>query len=150
MFRIYCNKDALFEAAVLSPFEQFIEGFTSRWLAADIPGGEPDDVLTQFVSELHQLVADNRSLIAAIAASDHLAPGTERAIGRLESVGQAISQTHDIDFDVPVAVRIATVAVVATTMLESTFFPPELRGKRLLKELTRMLVGSTLYKADSA
>lgn len=145
MFRIYGNKDALFEAAVLAPFERFMVEFTERWLAAEIPGGEPGAVLTQFVTELHALVVANRTLFSAIATSEHPMVGAQAAVSRLERVGEAISSTYGIEFDVPVAVRIATVAVVATTMLETSFFPPELRGDRLLNELIRMLVGSTLY-----
>lgn len=145
MFRIYPTKDALFEAAVLLPFEGFIDAFTRRWLEAEVPGGEPGAVLTQFVNELHQLVGENRSLVVALAASDQLASRTLGAIRRLEEVGEAIAAAYDLDFDVPVAVRIATIAVASTAMLEGSFFPPEQRGERLLAELTRMLVGSTVY-----
>lgn len=150
MFRIYPNKDALFEAAVLAPFEQFMESFSLRWLSADVPGGDPQVVLTQFVAELHDLVAENRALITALATSDQLTTLSARAIGRLEEVGEAISKTYQIEFDVPVAVRIATIAVAATAMLEQSFFPAAQRGDRLVAELTRMLVGATLYQPPPA
>lgn len=148
MFRIYGSKERIFEAAVLAPFDQFIEEFTQRWLAAPLPGGEPADVLSQFVSELHRLVGENRALFAAVAATDQLGAGLQRALGRLEQVGDAIAETHDLVFDVPVAVRIAMVAVTATTLVEGSVFPEEQRGQRMLDELTRMLVGATLYQPD--
>ncbi|KQY58196.1 hypothetical protein ASD11_00560 [Aeromicrobium sp. Root495] len=148
MFRIYGSKERIFEAAVLAPFDVFIEAFTERWLAAPLPGGEPADVLAQFVSELHRLVGENRALFAAVAGTDQLGAGLQRALGRLEQVGDAIAETHDLVFDVPVAVRIAMVAVTATTLVEGSVFPEEQRGQRMLDELTRMLVGATLHRPD--
>jgi AcrR family transcriptional regulator len=146
MFRIYPTKEKLYEAAVLGPFEDFLDGFTARWMAAELPGGRPEEVLEQFVRELHDLVSRNRSLIAALASGDPLTAGTQRALAQLETVGAAIAQSHGLDFDVPVAVRIATATVVATTMFEDTLFPEPLGGERLLDEMTRMLVGATVYR----
>ncbi|WP_157390388.1 TetR/AcrR family transcriptional regulator [Nocardia terrae] len=145
MFRIYPTKEKLYEAAVLGPFDRFLEDFTARWMAAEIPGGEPEIVLRQFVVELHGLVARNRSLITALASADALTAGAQPALTRLESVGQAIARTYGLDFDVPVAVRIATATVVAATVFEDTLFPGPLGGERLLAEMTRMLVGATLH-----
>lgn len=150
MFRIFGTKERIFEAAVLRPFDTFIETFTEDWLAAPLPGGEPSLVLAQFVSELHDLVGENRALFAAVAATDRVGAGLERALGRLEQVGDAIAETHGLEFDVPVAVRIAMVAVTATTLVEDSIFPEEQRGRRMLDELTRMLVGATLHQPDRA
>jgi AcrR family transcriptional regulator len=146
MFRIYPTKERLYEAAVLGPFEEFLDGFTARWMAAELPGGHPEEVLEQFVTELHALVSQNRSLIAALASAGPLTAGTQRALAQLETVGTAIARSHGLDFDVPVAVRIATATVVATTMFEDALFPAPLGGERLLTELTRMLVGATVYR----
>ncbi|WP_169816209.1 TetR/AcrR family transcriptional regulator [Nocardia miyunensis] len=145
MFRIYPTKEKLYEAAVLGPFDRFLEDFTAKWMAAEIPGGDPALVLQQFVVELHGLVARNRHLIAALASADPLTGGAQPALSRLETVGEAIARTYGLDFDVPVAVRIATATVVATTMFEDTLFPAPLGGERLLAEMTRMLVGATLH-----
>jgi len=146
MFRIYPTKEKLYEAAVLGPFEGFLDGFTAHWMAAELPGGRPEEVLEKFVRELHDLVSRNRSLIAALASGDPLTAGTQRALAQLETVGTAIAQSHGLDFDVPVAVRIATATVVATTMFEDALFPQPLGGERLLNEMTRMLVGATVYR----
>ncbi|MFE3002163.1 TetR/AcrR family transcriptional regulator [Nocardia sp. NPDC059246] len=148
MFRIYPTKEKLYEAAVLGPFDRFLESFTARWMAAEIPGGDPALVLQQFVADLHGLVVRNRRLIAALASADALTAGAQPALARLEAVGDAIARTNGLDFDVPVAVRIATATVVAATMFEDTLFPAALGGERLLIEMTRMLVGATLYTAS--
>jgi len=150
MFRIYPTKEKLYEAAVLAPFEGFLDGFTARWMAAELPGGHPEEVLEQFVRELHELVSHNRSLIAALASADPLTAGTQSALAQLETVGAAMASSHGLAFDVPVAVRIATATVVATTMFEDALFPPPLGGDRLLSELTRMLVGATVYTPDKS
>src|SRR5262249_48783232 len=66
IFRIYPTKQALFDAAVLEPFDEFLSEYTARWLAAPTPGGSPEEVLQQFVEELHDLVRQNRQLVAAL------------------------------------------------------------------------------------
>lgn len=148
MFRIYATKERLYDEAVLRPFSGFLETFTETWMNAEVPGGEPQEVLEQFVRELHSLVARNRTLIAALAWTQPLTEQGHASLAQLEKVGTAIAERFGLDFDVPVAVRAATIAVVATTMLEERLFPPEMRGDRLLTELTRMLVGATLHRPE--
>src|ERR1700758_2729858 len=53
IFRIYPTKQALFDAAVVEPFDEFLSEYSARWLAAPTPGGNPEEVLQQFVEELH-------------------------------------------------------------------------------------------------
>lgn len=149
MFRIYDSKEHVYDEAVLRPFTDFLEAFTERWMTTGTPGGHPAEVLEQFVTELHGLVSENRALIAALDWSQAAADHTQTSLGHLESVGRAIAERYDLDFDVPVAVRIATASVVATTLLEDSLFPPEQRGERLRTELIRMLVGATLYHPDN-
>jgi AcrR family transcriptional regulator len=146
MFRIYDSKEHLYQEAVLGPFTTFLDAFTQRWMTAETPGGDPAEVLEQFVTELHDLVSEHRGLIAALDWSQASAPQTQRSLAHLEQVGRAIAERYDLDFDVPVAVRIATASVVATTLLEEWLFPPDQRGDRLRVELVRMLVGATLHR----
>ncbi|MFJ9390492.1 TetR/AcrR family transcriptional regulator [Nocardioides sp. NPDC101246] len=148
MLRIYDSKEHLYNEAVLRPFTDFLDTFSTHWLDTVTPGGHPDEVLEQFVTELHDLVRENRALIAALGSQQASARHTQEALDHLESVGNAIAERYDLDFDVPVAIRIATASVIATTLLEDSLFPPELRGDRLRAELKRMLVGATLYRAD--
>jgi len=146
MFRIYDSKEHLYDEAVLRPFTDFLEAFTERWMITEAPVGHPAEVLEQFVTELHDLVSQHRGLIAALDWN-HAADGsTQSSLAHLEQVGQAIAERYDLAFDVPVAIRIATATVVATTLMEDTLFPPEQRGERLRAELIRMLVGATLHQ----
>ncbi len=150
MFRIYESKERLYQEAVLRPFTEFLDSFTARWMTPETPGGHPAEVLEQFVDELHALVSEHRGLIAALDWNHAADASTQASLAHLERVGMAIAERHNLDFDVPVAVRIATAAVVATTLMEDTLFPPEQRGERLRTELTRMLVGATLHRDRSA
>ena len=147
IFRIYPTKQALFDAAVLEPFDEFLSEFTTRWLAAPTPGGDPEEVLQQFVEELHALVGENRQLVAALAASGSLTARTQPALAGLEKVGAVIAETHGLLFDPELSVRIAAVMVVAVTMLEDQLF--EGAGDRLVAEMVRMLVGAARYIPDS-
>ena len=148
MFRIYDSKEHLYDEGVLRPFTDFLDSFTERWTAAEAPVGHPAEVLEQFVTELHDLVSQNRALIAALDWNQTTAAHTQSSLDHLEAVGRAIAERYELDFDVPVAIRIATASVVATTLLEDTLFPEEQRGERLRAELIRMLVGSTLYRPN--
>lgn len=150
MFRIYPTKEALYEAAVTEPFDAFITRFSDAWLSAPVPGGDPREVLRQFVTEVRQLVREHRPLIAAVNADTAAHPSLQSALDRLEQVGYAIAEHYALEFDVAVAVRIATLAVVSTSMLEESVFPEAagFTSDRVVDELVRMLVGATLYSPD--
>jgi AcrR family transcriptional regulator len=148
IFRIYPTKQALFDAAVVEPFDQFLSEYTARWLAAPTPGGNPEEVLQQFVEELHDLVRENRQLVAALAASGSLTARTQPALAKLEKMGTVIAETHGLLFDAELSVRIAAVMVVAVTMLEDQLFDGA--GDRLVAEMVRMLVGAARYIPSSS
>src|SRR5687767_13652560 len=96
LFRIYPTKQALFDAAVLEPFDEFLSEYTGRWLTAPTPGGNPEEVLQQFVEELHDLVRENRQLVAALASSGSLTARTQPALAKLEKMGTVIAETHGL------------------------------------------------------
>jgi AcrR family transcriptional regulator len=147
LFRIYPTKQAMFDAAVVEPFDEFLSQFTARWLAAPTPGGSPEEVLQQFVEELHDLVRQNRPLVAALASSGALTARTQPALSKLEKMGTVIAETHGLPFDPELSVRIAAVMVVAVTMVEDQLFDGA--GDRLKAEMIRMLVGAARYIPDS-
>jgi AcrR family transcriptional regulator len=147
IFRIYPTKQALFDAAVVEPFNEFLSEYTARWLAAPTPGGSPEEVLQQFVEELHDLVRENRQLVAALASSGSLTARTQPALTELEKMGTVIAETHGLPFDPRLSVRIAAVMVVAVTMVEDQLFNGA--GDRLVAEMVRMLVGAARYVPNS-
>jgi AcrR family transcriptional regulator len=147
IFRIYPTKQALFDAAVVEPFNEFLSEYTARWLAGPTPGGSPEEVLQQFVEELHDLVRENRQLVAALASSGSLTARTQPALTKLEKMGAVIAETHGLLFDPELSVRIAAVMVVAVTMVEDQLFNGA--KDRLVAEMVRMLVGAARYVPNS-
>jgi AcrR family transcriptional regulator len=147
IFRIYPTKQVLFDAAVIEPFDEFLSEYTERWLAAPTPGGRPEEVLQQFVQELHDLVRENRQLVAALASSGSLTARTQPALTRLEEMGAVIAETHGLPFDPELSVRISAVMVVAVTMVEGQLFNGA--SDRLVAEMVRMLVGAARYVPNS-
>jgi AcrR family transcriptional regulator len=147
IFRIYPTKQALFDASVVEPFNEFLSEYTARWLAAPTPGGSPEEVLQQFVEDLHDLVRDNRQLVAALASSGSLTARTQPALTKLEKMGAVIAETHGLPFDPELSVRIAAVMVVAVTMVEDRLFNGA--KDRLVAEMVRMLVGAARYVPNS-
>lgn len=151
MFRIFPTKEALYEAAVIEPFEAFLDDFHERWMSGPVPGGAPQDVLRQFVVGMHGLVRENRSIISALN-TEAVSSAVQKAFGGLEQVGHAIADSYGLDFDVAVAVRIATVAVTAVSLLEDSLFPAgtDIGSDRIIDEMVRMLVGATLYRPGAS
>jgi AcrR family transcriptional regulator len=143
LFRIYPTKQALFDVAVLQPFDKFLSEYTDRWLTAPTPGGNPEEVLQQFVEDLYDLVRENHDLVAALASSGSLTARIQPALTKLENMGAVIAETHGLPFDPKLSVRIAAVMVVAVTMLEDELFDGG--GERLVAEMVRMLVGAARY-----
>src|ERR1700756_2106640 len=148
IFRIYPTKQALFDAAVVEPFDEFLSEYSAPCLAAATGGGTAEEVLQQFVEELHDLVRENRQLVAALAASGSLTARTQPALAKLEKMGTGIAETHGLLFDPELSVRIAAVMVVAVTMLEDQLFDGA--GDRLVAEMVRMLVGAARYIPGSS
>lgn len=144
IFRIFATKQAMYEASVVEPFRVFMQEFRDRWLAAPVPGGDPESVLRQFVVELHDLARENRDVLRA-AQSAPASDAVQAAFHSLEQVGEAISRTYGLKFDIAVAVRIATVAVGASALTEDSIFAGY-ESSRIQDELVRMLVGATLYR----
>jgi AcrR family transcriptional regulator len=143
LFRIYPTKQALFDAAVIEPFDRFLAEYTARWMTAPTPGGTPEEVLQQFVEDLHDLVRQNHQLVAALASSGSLTARTQPALAKLEKMGRVIAETHGLPFDPKLSVRIAAVMVVAATMVEDQIFDGD--GEGLVAEMIRMLIGAARY-----
>lgn len=146
IFRIFPTKQTMYDASVLEPFQAFVEQFRDRWMAAPTPGGDPQTVLRQFVAELHDLARANRDVLRA-AQSTAVSDATVAAFRQLEQVGHAIAENYGLNFDVAVAVRIATVAVGGVALAEDSIFAG-FEPSRIQDELVRMLVGATLYRDD--
>src|SRR4051794_542365 len=84
LFRNFASKEALFEAAILEPFQEFVERYTDRWRDADLLDGAPEAVMRQYTEALYDMVREHRSLFAALATSRLAGPGLAEVFARLD------------------------------------------------------------------
>jgi AcrR family transcriptional regulator len=122
LFRHFPTKRALFESAVLEPFEEFLTRYTAAWKAVQLDRSTPERILRQYAAELYDLVRQHRDLFAALMAygleSDELAT----ALARLDAMGDSIAEAHGLRYDTAVYVRSAFMMVVATAVHEDALF----------------------------
>lgn len=146
IFRTFESKEKLFDAAVLQPFDVFLEAFTVRWLDPARAIGTPEEVLRQFVTELYDVVSEHRALVAAMQGSDLRRSAARPSLTRLEAVGERMSAATGVAFDVPVAVRLATLWVATTAVVGDAVFEGIAGRERVVDEMVRMLVGATQHR----
>jgi AcrR family transcriptional regulator len=144
IFRAFGSKEKLFEAAVLEPFERFINRFSADWLAEPVSPGTPQEALEQFAGDLYVIVGEHRQLFIALATTDLLGRRAQPAFARIERVSEAIKQAHGLEWDTPVAVRAAVSMVLGMAIFEDQIYPAKARPsrERIVGELARMLIGA--------
>ena len=85
LFRHFGNKAGLFEAAVLDPFEHFVDSFTGRWATHKVHEEALEDMVHDFVDMLYGFFEENKLLFEALLA----------ARSHLESVGAKLDHLFD-------------------------------------------------------
>jgi AcrR family transcriptional regulator len=148
LFRNFSSKEALFEAAVLEPVEEFVRRYTALWSGVRLPAGAPEEVMRQYTEALFDIVSENRHLFAALVSNRLGAARLREAFARLDEMGDEMAAAHGLVYDTPVSVRSAFVMVVGVTLLEHELFPDKVNRRRMVDELTRMLTGALLYRPE--
>jgi AcrR family transcriptional regulator len=147
LFRNFSSKEALFEAAVLEPVEEFVRRYTDLWSGARLPPGTPEEVMRQYTEALYDIVSENRDLFAALVSNRLGGARLRDAFVLLDEMGDEMAAAHGLAYDTPISVRGAFVMVVGVAVLERELFPNRrVDRKRIIDELTRMLTGALLYR----
>lgn len=70
LFRSFGSKVGLFREAVVVPFVEFVEDFTSRWKSGFPPELDNETITRQFLGDLFDLFRNNRALVVMLWAGD--------------------------------------------------------------------------------
>jgi AcrR family transcriptional regulator len=70
LFRSFGSKVGLFREAVVVPFVEFVDDFTSRWESGFPPELDNETITRQFLGDLFDLFRDNRALVVMLWAGD--------------------------------------------------------------------------------
>jgi AcrR family transcriptional regulator len=113
LFNHFESKQQLFAAAVLQPFEEFVEERLKTWQAVITGGGQPRRMMREYVVGLYALVRDHPAVFQTLS-SDPFGPHVQPILDRLETVTAEMAARHGYSYDPHIAVRIVFAAV--TTM----------------------------------
>lgn len=131
LFRNFGSKAALFKEAVVVPFVEIIEGFSSRWETSD-HDREKDTVAREFLGAMYDLFVDNRGLVMTLWTADALTKEEleetgvveiDQALAVLGQVGGNAFELLGIAVEHPELAARSTVAMVAgMAAFSATFF----------------------------
>lgn len=151
------SKTGLFEAAVVEPFDAFMEDFADRWRRAASEPQSFEELARSWVGGMYDLLREHRRLVLALlmrAAYDEDAAdpgGGDSPFARLHALTEDIMRaelaarglTHP---DLPLSVRLPFAAVLAAAVFDR----PVLAGTgrrpgrdRIVDELTALVVHGT-------
>jgi AcrR family transcriptional regulator len=157
IFRNFGSKAELFEAAIATPFTDFVDAWAVRWDVRVAADSDPVEITRSFVNGFYELAAEHRELLHTLVAARMngadraLAEVAGRVSGRLADhlrVMQKVLLQHREarelrDVDPPVTVAVAAGTVLSLVLLDEWLFPPHRRHPsraRQVEEATRMLL----------
>jgi AcrR family transcriptional regulator len=111
LFNHFESKQQLFTAAVLHPFEEFVEERLNTWQIA--AGRRPRRMMREYVAGLYALVLDHPAVFQTLS-SDPFGVHVQPMLDRLETLTAEMAARHGYTYDPHIAVRIVFAAV--TTM----------------------------------
>jgi AcrR family transcriptional regulator len=113
LFNHFESKQQLFAAAVLRPFEEFVQDRLDSWQSMFESGVQPRRMMREYVAGLYTLVLDHRAVFQTLN-SDPFGAHVQPVLDRLEALTAEIAAQHGYTYDPHIAVRIVFAAV--TTM----------------------------------
>jgi len=162
LFSNFENKQQLFEAAVLAPFSEFLDGYAQAWTQL-APDATPEQLVETWVRRLYDLAQDNRVLLATSVAR-RITIGGDAGHDVLDVLADMFDELdeftrkHGIDrryaVDGPISTGAAAAMVIGSVLFRDLVFArrsrPELDRDRLVRELTTMIVDGIAHRPPLA
>ena len=115
LFNHFGSKQQLFTAAVLRPFEEFVEELLNTWQATIATGGQPRRMMREYVAGLYALVVEHPAVFQTLS-SDPFGAHVKPMLGRLETFTAEMAARHGYTYDPHIAVRIVFAAVTTVAV----------------------------------
>jgi len=165
VFRNYGSKAELFEAAILTPFSDFIDDWARAWERRPPASSDPEEITRTFVKGLYTFAAENRELLLTLAAAQ--VKGGDAALAKVAAdvseqfaaglgvmrrvlLAQGAARDYEL-LDPPVTVAVAVGSVFSLLLWSDWLFPSyEKRPSkaRQIEELTQMLLHGVSGRAQ--
>ena len=137
------NKQGLYEAAILEPFNCFVGQFISEWSDAVADVDSLEELMVRYVKGLYEVSVANRDLMRALP-SGHLDTLASRdLLEAVESWVAPLARGGGYDFDPHVAVRSVFILVTSLAMLGDDLMAGA-QSEHVVAEVTRMLLHGLL------
>ena len=155
VYRHFDDKPALFEAAVVEPFEAVLRVFMNRWNERPVAELATAELFDAFNTSVLGFVAEHRAdVVTLLAAEQHNAEelrGIRRTfselIGEVVALVAADARERGWEhFDVEIATRSTIAMVIGTALLDPWLYGPTQRRParaRVASELTRYQLNAT-------
>jgi AcrR family transcriptional regulator len=141
LFQQFPTKQALFEAAVLLPFQEFLRGYADDWADRFTDISAPEQMLTSYVRDLYSVVREQRDLLLALPIDGLLdeVDATRALLDRLADMAAEVSVLHHLVFDPQIAVRLVLLQVTTTALFADQLLPGR-DQEDIVAELAAMIV----------
>jgi manganese transport protein len=117
LFSHFESKQGLFEAAVLEPFEEFIDQYTNKWADALTDVDDPAEMLARYVDGLYMIVREQRRLFLALSLDHFITGPGKRVFDQIEQFTARLVDARGYVFDPTIAVRSVVMLVVSMALL---------------------------------
>lgn len=166
VFRNFGSKAELFEASILKPFNDFLDGWAASWSIEPLAEADPEEITRSFVVGFYGVVSEHRELLLTLMTA-----GVKGADQTLAIVATSVSARfseqlrimrdlllehggarHWSGIDPPATVAVAVGSVLAMVMLDDWIFPTGERrpGRaRQIDELTQMLLHGVSHRSEA-
>lgn len=101
LFRHFGNKAGLYEEAVLSPFEHFVDEYATRWAGHSIGEKPLESALRDYVAMLYEFFASHRSLLLALQRGWQDSPKTADHLNQSFTRMQQVALEAAAEFGLP-------------------------------------------------
>lgn len=157
LFRHFGTKARLFDAAMLSPFRDFISEFMERWHDELANPEEIGDLTQRFIDGLYDLMRENRRLFLALIAARAFEEDTNNNGDRADSELSIQLDVFDdylsklpsrpTGLDSAVSFRLTVGVIMAATVLDDWLFPVKENRpaeERIRRELSQFILFGVL------
>lgn len=157
VFRHFGSKAGLFRQALVLPFTNFVDEFGKTWRTVVPEETDEEQLATQFVGELYDVLVRHRGLLLTLLASDSLSEEeiesagitdirrTLTVLGQISAEGMRIRGIQSSQPDLPAHSTVAM--IVGMVALRSTFHGSEPPPREaIVNELVQAILHGFLHR----
>ena len=157
LFNNFGSKAELFEAAILSEFQAFVDAYTEAWQSRSAES-TPEQRMELFVRGLFELAETNRAILrSAIGGAQTGGDGPQEELLRRwaatlqswQGIASTVKDESSLTIDPPASIAAAAAMVFGMVLLDDLLFPSEddkPSRERRIAAMSEMAIHGLLYR----